>query len=88
MSSLAKSNATASSLPKCRYFDEMAFLYAKILAGLVKVIYSCNELSFYHSSGKWTYLAQSTDFRFFKKNNLNLFKEISATCQRKTNFFE
>ena len=47
-SSLSKYGEATSSLPKCKYFDKMAFLHEKVQIGLVKAIYSCNQISFHH----------------------------------------
>ena len=53
-SSMTKFGAVVSSLPKCKYFDEITFLHKKVVTGLVEEIYSCNQLSFHHLFRKFT----------------------------------
>ena len=74
---MTKSGAAASSLPKCKYFDEMAFLYEK----------SCNRPSESNLQLQSTFISQPPSpvhAKFQEKNKTNTMSQVSGlSCKKR-----
>ena len=68
---MTKSGAATSGSPKFNCFDEMTFLHEKVVTGLIKAIYSYDQLSF---SPPFSHVHA----KFQKKSNTNTVSQFSG----------